>query len=303
MSKGKKSRCAPKGKNQDAHPKENEGMFENFKNFVLRSVNQEAKLSKEIHIQDLLLPNWCQIHNASHSDYSCKMYQKAIKEVYKRISQTSKEIDDVESFITKSAQRSPNQGQCSQEEQGIVDQVWTLRFDGSRSKKGAGAGFELITPNGEAYLATHVLQFPRTNNVIKYESLVQGLLLAIKKGAKILHAFGDSEIVIKQVRKLYVCHDKRLSSYHNRVWDLIKSCDSFNIESVNRSKNQVANSLAQAASSLQPLAMDSVKIFTIELISTPSVLDNITSFQVFDDDKHILEFLTNSDVFVAQIID
>lgn len=70
-----------------------------------------------------------------------------------------------------------------------------------------------------------------------------------------------------------------------------------------RSKNPVANLLAQAASSLEPLAMQGLKKFTMELVSTPAVPDNIKNFQVFDDDKQILDFLTSSGVFEAQIID
>lgn len=33
------------------------------------------------------------------------------------------------------------------------EQVWTLRFDGSKSRKGNGAGYELISPSGETYLS------------------------------------------------------------------------------------------------------------------------------------------------------
>lgn len=35
----------------------------------------------------------------------------------------------------------------------------------------------------------------------------------------------------------------------------------------------------------------------------PSVPDNVTHLQVFNDDKHILQFITSSDVFATQIID
>lgn len=89
----------------------------------------------------------------------------------------------------------------------------------------------------------------------------------------------------------------------HRVWDLIESFDAFNIQSVYRSNNQVANSLAQAASSLEPLAIESMNEFTIELSSIPSILDNVSNFQLFDDDDHIREFLTSSDVFATLIID
>ena len=46
-----------------------------------------------------------------------------------------------------------------------------------------------------------------------------------------------------------------------------------------------------------------MKKFKVELASVPSVPDNVKNFQVFEDDRHILKFLTNLDVFTAQIID
>lgn len=39
------------------------------------------------------------------------------------------------------------------------------------------------------------------------------------------------------------------------------------------------------------------------MTSVLSIPINITNFQVFKDDKHILDFITSSDVFAAQIID
>ena len=81
-------------------------------------------------------------------------------------------------------------------------------------------------------MAAHRLQFPCTNNVAEYESLVIGLLLAIQTGAEILHVRGDSDIGIGQVRKKYTFHDKRLGRYRNRVWDLIESFDAFNIKRI-----------------------------------------------------------------------
>jgi hypothetical protein len=139
--------------------------------------------------------------------------------------------------------------------------------------------------------------------VAKHESLVIGLLLVIQKGAKILHVHGDSNIVIGQVCKRYTCHDKRLGHYRNRVWDLIESFDDFNVKRISQTRNLVVKSLAQFETSLEPLAMDCVKKCMIELTSVPSVFENITNFQVFEDDKHILDFLASSRVFEAQVID
>lgn len=71
-------------------------------------------------------------------------------------------------------------------------EYWTLKFDGSKSKQGAGAGFELISPKGKSFFAAHRLQFHCTNTVAEYEALIHGLLMALKKKVKVLQVFGDS---------------------------------------------------------------------------------------------------------------
>lgn len=48
--------------------------------------------------------------------------------------------------------------------------------------------------------------------------------------------------------------------------------------------------------------MEGLKKSTVELTSIPYVPNNIIK-EVFDDDKHILDFLTNSNIFLTQIID
>ena len=68
-------------------PSINEGIFENFRNFVLKSVKQEIELAKDASIHNLLLSNWCRIHNASHSEISCTMCKDAIAQVSKMVPQ------------------------------------------------------------------------------------------------------------------------------------------------------------------------------------------------------------------------
>ena len=50
--------------------------------------------------------------------------------------------------------------------------VWTLRFDGSRCRSGAGAGIELINPKGRSFYATYRLQFRCTNNGVEYRAFI-----------------------------------------------------------------------------------------------------------------------------------
>ena len=75
----------------------------------------------------------------------------------------------------------------------IVDQeYWTMYFDGSLRKNGAGAGIVFISP-----LRVHMrymvrLHFPSSNNIAEYEALINGLRIAIELGIRCLDVRGDS---------------------------------------------------------------------------------------------------------------
>lgn len=85
----------------------------------------------------------------------------------------------------------------------MVSGCWTLRFDGSKSKQGAGARFELMNPRVKTFFVDHRLQFHSTNNVVEYEALIHRLLMELNKRVKILQVFGDSKLVVKQVKRQY----------------------------------------------------------------------------------------------------
>lgn len=115
------------------------------------------------------------------------------------------------------------------------DQLRTLAFDGSKSKVGCGIGIELTSPKGKTFFASYKVQFGCTNNIAEYEALAQGLMFAHKVTALVFK--GDSEIVIKQVCSQYTCHNRRLATYRNRVWNLIENFDSFGISLIPREEN------------------------------------------------------------------
>ena len=79
----------------------------------------------------------------------------------------------------------------------LDDDLWSLYFDGSKSKEGAGAGCLLINPRGRRYFISCRLEFDCTNNIAEYEALIQGMKKAIDLGAKALVVLGDSEIIVR----------------------------------------------------------------------------------------------------------
>lgn len=46
-----------------------DGMFENFRRFVYMNIKQGIELGNLACVEDLLLPNWCRIHNAFHYEF------------------------------------------------------------------------------------------------------------------------------------------------------------------------------------------------------------------------------------------
>ena len=67
-------------------------------------------------------------------------------------------------------------------------------------------------------------------------------------GVKDLDAFGDSLLVVQQIKGEFQCFDGLLNSYLDRCLDIIKSLDTFTIHHIPREENSRANCLAQQAS-------------------------------------------------------
>jgi hypothetical protein len=83
----------------------------------------------------------------------------------------------------------------------IQAECWTLYFDDSVMKTGAGAGLLFVSPLGEHMRYAVRLHFPASNNMAEYEALLCGLKIAIEIGIKRLDVRGDSQLVIDQVMK------------------------------------------------------------------------------------------------------
>jgi ribonuclease HI len=90
---------------------------------------------------------------------------------------------------------------------------------------------------------------------MEYEALVQGLKKAIDLKVKYLKVFGDSEIIVRQVRNTIHCLSLHLKAYQQEVWNFLYSFDAFNITSLPRDQNIDADILANATSRLMPLMM------------------------------------------------
>jgi len=187
----------------------------------------------------------------------------------------------------------------------IVDNslFWSLYFDGSKSSEGSGAGCILVSPQGEKTMLSCRLEFECTNNTTEYEALVQGLYKAIGLKVQHLKVFGDSEIVIKQVRNTIHCISTHLKHYQSLVQELTSQFLAFNISPVPRTQNSAADLLANVASKLLPSEDYSPDRFSVELLFRPSIPDNVTNWRVFNHDEDILQFLSSEKSYDDQIIE
>jgi ribonuclease HI len=81
--------------------------------------------------------------------------------------------------------------------------VWKMFFDGASSKESVGARVVLIPPTQETIYISYKLEFETTNNMEQYEALDLGLGAAKDMKIEELAVFGDTEVIVHQVRNLY----------------------------------------------------------------------------------------------------
>jgi ribonuclease HI len=129
----------------------------------------------------------------------------------------------------------------------IQAECWTLFFDGSVMKTGAGAGLLFVSPLGEHMRYAVRLHFPASNNMAEYEALLCGPKIAIELGVKRLDVRGDSHLVIDQVMKNASCHDDKMEAYCKAVRTLEDMFYGIELNYVPRRYNEEADELAKIA--------------------------------------------------------
>jgi ribonuclease HI len=130
----------------------------------------------------------------------------------------------------------------------IQPELWTMSFDGSLMKIGAGAGLLFISPLRKHLRYVLRLHFPVSNNVAEYEALVNGLRIAIELGVRRLDACGDSQLVIDQFMKNSHCRDPKMEAYCDEVRCLEDKFYGLELNHIARRYNETADELAKIAS-------------------------------------------------------
>ena len=124
---------------------------------------------------------------------------------------------------------------------------WTLTFDGASNAMGHDIGEVLTSPRNTHIPFTSRLCFDCTNNVAEYEACVMGLEADIDLKIKILEVYGDSALVIYQVRGDWDTRHPNLVPYLDYILELLPAFDEVTFEHIPREENQLADSLATLA--------------------------------------------------------
>ena len=90
---------------------------------------------------------------------------------------------------------------------------WIVWFDGASNALGHGVGAVLVTPNNQCIPFTARLGFDCTNNMAEYEACALEIQATINFNVKLLKVYGDSALVIHQLRGEWETKDHKLIPY------------------------------------------------------------------------------------------
>jgi ribonuclease HI len=175
-------------------------------------------------------------------------------------------------------------------------------FDGACSRESIGAGVVFVSPSKEKIHLSFKLDFKVTNNITEYEALVLGLNVAKDMNIQGLKVYGDVDLIIQQIKNTFQAKHVKLKEYRDEVWNLIDSFLAFNISLIPRAMNQLVDSLAISASTLNPPLLEKLN-YEIQVKYRPSLLDNVKFWKVFEDDEELVRFLEVIDDFSTLHID
>ncbi|XP_050918951.1 uncharacterized protein LOC127136438 [Lathyrus oleraceus] len=125
---------------------------------------------------------------------------------------------------------------------------WTLVFDGASNARGHGIGVVITSPTGFHLPFTARLCFDCTNNMAEYEACIYGLEAAIDLRITILEVYGDSALVISQVKGDWETRDSKLIPYKEHIRKPVPYFDEISFRHISREENQLADAIAMLAS-------------------------------------------------------
>src|SRR6266536_5294238 len=128
----------------------------------------------------------------------------------------------------------------------------TIHFDGSRQLEGSGAGVILTSPHGDKFCYVLRFMFPCTNNAAENEALLHGLRMAKDMNLSRVRCFGDSDLVAQQFSGTWDSKDPLMAAYCQAVDAIAGHFKGYQVEHVDRRKNEAADALSRLGSKCKP---------------------------------------------------
>lgn len=121
----------------------------------------------------------------------------------------------------------------------------TLYFDGGIRLGIMAYGWILLNPDDK----TDVIASGNrtcgtgTSNISEYRALIAGLRGSLKIGVDVVHIVGDSQLIVKQVTKVFKVNKPELKRHRDCVLELLEQFEDHTIMWVPRKENKRADAL------------------------------------------------------------
>ena len=131
------------------------------------------------------------------------------------------------------------------------DSLFHLQFDGAcrgNPSNELGLGSVISYKNEVKYEESSKMNIENgTNNMAEYQSLIQGMKLALKHNINCLHVEGDSNLVVNQMNGKFAVKSENLIDLHNTAKELEKQFSFIKFHHIKREFNTKADALANKA--------------------------------------------------------
>ena len=119
---------------------------------------------------------------------------------------------------------------------------------GARGNPGpAGLGAVIQNASGKVLEAFGEYLGETTNNQAEYRAMIAALERAKALGATEVDAFADSELLVKQLHRVYKVKNAGLAPLFIRIWNLAQSFERCTFRHIPREQNREADRMVNAA--------------------------------------------------------
>ncbi|KAK8694207.1 hypothetical protein V6N13_071763 [Hibiscus sabdariffa] len=155
------------------------------------------------------------------------------------------------------------------EEDDIKDS-WVLYFDGASNSLCRGIGAVLISLDNDHYPFAGRLELFCTNNMAEYEACAMGLRVAIERKIKVLKVYGDSSVVVYQIKGEWETRDLKLIEYRKLILELAKEFEDITFAYLPRENNQIADALATLAALFEAGSRAEMMPIQMQIFESPA---------------------------------